>query len=283
MSRGVVSRVEVIGGSGRPTIKTSVNGDVRYDARTTRQALRLLMKATKKNARLRVEQQVDVPIGFGFGASAASALSAVLAASAALDLKLSKEQSAMFAHDAEIIQRTGLGTVSAVYDGVGAGFVYEAGGPGIAKFRNVKASASIRIVTASLAPLKLGGILSSKRKVGMINRFGDEALRNVLAEPTLDRMAREGEVFTRKIGLINRDVASLIRIARKTGAKYASQNMVGGALHAIVPVDSAGAVAKALSNSSLKPRVDVLELGRVKAGVTSIAELAYPTVTRSLV
>ncbi len=242
-----------------------------------------MMKASRKNARLKVEQHVDVPIGFGFGASAASALSAVLAASAALDLNLSKEQTAMFAHNAEIIQRTGLGTVSAVYDGVGAGFVFEAGGPGVAKFRNVRTPASIRIVTASLAPLQLEGLLSSKRKVALINRFGDEALGNVLAEPTLDRMAKEGEVFTTKIGIINNDVASLIRVAKKTGAKYASQNMVGGAMHAIVPVNRADAVAKALSRSSLKPRVDVLELGKVKAGVTSIAELAYPTVTKSLV
>jgi pantoate kinase len=242
-----------------------------------------LMKSAGKNAKLRVEQQVDVPIGFGFGASAASALSAVLAAAAALDLRLSKEQTAMFAHDAEIIQRTGLGTVSAVYDGVGAGFVYEAGAPGVAKFRNVKVPAAIRIVTASLAPLKLGGLLSSKKKVAMVNRFGDDALRRVLAEPTLDRMAREGEVFTRKIGIINKDVASLIRVAKKAGATYASQNMVGGAMHAVVPARRAGAVAMALSSSPLRPRVDVLEIGEVKAGITSIAELSYPTVTSSLV
>lgn len=232
---------------------------------------------------MRVEQQVDVPIGFGFGASAASALSAVLATSAALNLGLRKEEIAMFAHKAEIIERTGLGTVSAVYDGIGAGFVYEPGAPGVARFRNVRVSSAIRIVTASLAPLRLGGLISSKRKVAMVNRFGDEALRRVLAEPTLDRMAREGEVFTNRIGIVNRKVATLIGIAKRAGASYASQNMVGQAMHAVVPARRASAVASALSESPFKPRVDVLELGRVRAGVTSIAELSYPTVTSSLV
>jgi pantoate kinase len=241
------------------------------------------MKSVGKYAKLKVEQQVDVPVGFGFGASAASALSAVLAASAALDLKLNKEETARFAHEAEIIQRTGLGTVSAVYDGVGAGFVYEPGAPGIAKFRNVRVSSAIRIVTASLAPLKLGGVLSSPGKAAAVNKFGDEALRRVLADPTLDRMAREGEVFTRRIGIETSGVASLIRTAKRSGAVYASQNMVGEAMHAIVPVKRAAAVAEALDRSSPSARVDVLELGRVKAGVTSIAELAYPTVTSSLV
>jgi len=275
--------VEAIGSSERPVIETSVNGDARYDARTTRRALRLMLKSAKKNAKLRVEQQVDVPIGFGFGASAASALSAVLAASAALDLKLEKEQTAVFAHEAEIIERTGLGTVSAVYDGVGAGFIYEPGAPGVAKFRNVKVSAPVRIVTASLAPMKLVGIISSKNKVAMVNRFGDEALRRVLAEPTLERMAKEGELFTKRIGIENSDVASLIKRAKKAGAAYASQNMVGEAMHAVVPTRKADAVADALRDAPMKPRVDVLEIGRVKAGVTSIAEMSYPTETSSLV
>lgn len=283
LSRGVVSKVEVVSESKRSVFETTVNGDARYNARTTRQALRLLMKSAGRSAKLRIVQRVDVPIGCGFGASAASALSAVLAASAALGLGFSKEQTARFAHDAEIIQGTGLGTVSAVYDGLGAGFVYEAGAPGIAKFRNVRVSSAIRIVTASLAPLKLRGVLSSRTKVAMVSRFGDQALRRVMAEPTLDRMAKEGEVFTRKVGIINRDVASLVAAAKRTGASYASQNMVGEAMHAVVPAGRAKAVAEALSRSALNPRVDVLELGRVKAGVTSIAEVSYPTETSSLV
>ena len=243
----------------------------------------MLMKSVGKSARLRVEQQVYVPVGFGFGASAASALSAVLAASAALDLRLSKEETARFAHEAEIIQRTGLGTVSAVYDGLGAGFVYEPGAPGVAKFRNVKVKSAIRIVTASLAPLNLRGLLSSPRRIAAVNKFGDLALRRVLAEPTLERMAKEGEVFTRKLAIENAGVDSLIKAAKRAGAIYASQNMVGEAMHAIVPANRAAAVARALDRSSPSARVDVLELGRVKAGVTSIAELAYPTVTSSFV
>ena len=274
LSKGVVSKVAVIKKSDRPVFETVVNGDPHYNARTTRQALRLLMKSIGRSAKLRIEQRVDVPIGFGFGASAASALSAVLAASAAMDVDLNKVEIARFAHEAEIIQRTGLGTVSAVYDGLGAGFVYEPGAPGIAKFRNVRVSSPVNIVTASLAPMNLGRILSSQRKVAVVNRFGDEALHHVLAEPTLDRMAREGEVFTRKIGIANDEVASLIRIAKRAGAVYASQNMVGDAMHAIVLVGRADVVAEALDRSSPNARVDVLELGRVKAGVTSIAELA---------
>jgi pantoate kinase len=147
----------------------------------------------------------------------------------------------------------------------------------------VKVSTAIKIVTASIAPLKLKGLLSSPRKVATVNRFGDQALRGVLAEPTLERMAEEGEAFTQKIGIVNKDVASLLRTAKRVGAIYASQNMVGEAMHAIVPARRASEVAAALDSSSPSARVDVLELGQVKAGVTSIAELSYPTSTSSFV
>jgi len=272
-----------MGESGVAGIDTIVNGDPNYEAKTTREALGLLMKEMGKRMRLRVEQQVDVPIGFGFGASAASALSAVLAACAALDVELTKEKIARFAHRAEIIQQTGLGTVSAAYDGVGAGFVYEPGAPGIAKFREVESRSDIRIVTASVAPVRLESLLSGGNKLTLINKFGDESLRRVMAKPTLATMAVEGESFTRGVGILTPEVASLIRAAKKAGARFASQNMVGQAMHAIVPVRRAAAVARALSESARKPRVDLLEVGKVKAGVTAVADLDYPTVTSSLV
>jgi pantoate kinase len=283
LSTGAISKVTVLGNSGAERIDTIVNGDRDYEARTTREALSILMKATGKMARLRVEQQVDVPIGFGFGASAASALSAVLAASAALDLELAKEEVAQFAHRAEIIQQTGLGTVSAAYDGAGAGFVYEPGAPGIAKFKEVENRSEVQIVAASVAPLPLGLLLSSSSRLASINRFGDESLRRVLAKPTLPVMAAEGVTFTRKVGILTPEVASLIRTAKKAGARFASQNMVGQAMHAIVPARRASAVAKALSRSRLTPRVDLLEIGKVKASVIAAADLDYPTVTSSLV
>jgi pantoate kinase len=282
LSRGAVSKVTALGSAQSSAIETVVNGDPRYDARTTREALHLLMKARGAKARLRVEQRVDVPIGFGFGASAASAFSAVLAASAALDFELPREEIAMFAHKAEIIQQTGFGTVSAISSGIGAGFIYRPGAPGVARFTKLKAPSGIRIVTASLAPMQLKGLLSSRRKIALVNKLGEESLRRVMAKPTLERMAAEGEWFTRKLGITIPEVASLIRLAKKAGATHASQNMIGQAMHAIVPLRRTEAVVRALSGSTLEPRVDVLEIGKVKAGVTSIAQLDYPTVTSSL-
>lgn len=284
VSRGVVTKALVDAGhTGRP-LEVVVDGDPNYDARTTRSAVSLMLERTgMRPASVRLEQRMQVPVGYGFGASAASALSAVLALAAALNLDLSKEAVASFAHEAEILQQTGLGTVSAAYDGAGAGVIFEPGAPGVAKFRNVKVQGDLRIVTASLSPYVKSDLLSSESATARINKLGSEALSRVMADPTLECMASSGEWFTESLGLISPQVRELASRAKEAGAMYSSQNMVGHAMHAVTRSDTVEAIVDALVSSELKPRVDVLEIGVRKAGLLKEGELDYPTSTSSFV
>jgi pantoate kinase len=268
VSRGVITKATAAEGRRGHAIEIVVDGDANYNARTTRTAVRLMLERTgAPPARLRLEQTMQVPVGYGFGASAASALSGVFATASALGLVLSKEEIASFAHQAEILQQTGLGTVSAAYDGTGAGIIYEPGAPGIAKFRNVSVQSDIRIVTASLAPYVKGDLLSSKGATDRINRLGTEALSRVMADPTLECMASSGEWFTEGLGLMSPAVKDLAKNAKAAGALYSSQNMVGQAMHAVVPISAVDSVVTVLASSRSRPRVDVLEIGIKKAAV----------------
>lgn len=270
VSRGVLTTATVERTSEAGPIQVTVDDDPNYDARTTRNAVQLMLAETRPGAvKVSLRQQMQVPVGHGFGASAAAALSAVYAVAAALGLDLPKASLASFAHRAEIIQQTGLGTVSAMYDAVGAGAVTVAGAPGVAKFLNVKVESDIRVVTGSLAPYAKSEVLGSAASVARVNRFGTEALARVVADPTLDNLAASGEWFSNELGLTRPDVRALVGTAKSAGASYASQNMIGHAMHALVPVERASTVAAALESSPLNPRVDVFELGRRKAGVVS--------------
>lgn len=261
-----------------------MNGDPTYPAMTTLMALRMLVDATKpKFGTLLVEQQVDVPIGYGFGASAASALSAVLAASAALGIDLSRRKVAYFAHSADILSQTGLGTVSVIYAGAGVGAITKAGGPGVARFLNVKVPRRLKIVTASLAPYHKSTALSSRRLRDRINRFGDEALMQVEADPRLETVAEAGESFANKVGLKTKQVSRLIEKAKANGALYASQNMIGYAVHALVMESEIAEVVRALGSVESMPKIDVYEVGSEVAGRRPTEARLYPTVTRSLV
>ncbi len=268
LSRGVFSRVAVTVEGGGNEIVTSVNGDPAYNARTTRRALSLLFGREKVEfGRLELEQTVDVPIGCGFGASAASAISAVYAAASALGLKTSKSELAKCAYDAEIVERTGLGTVSVTYDGAGAGAITKPGIPGVSTFMNVKSPKGMRLVTASLGPYEKRDALSSAVTAQKIVELGDEALHRFVTTPTFEELAGVGEWFASNLGLETEELKGLVALAKSSGAAYASQNMIGRAIHAIADAERVAEVAEALRSASPEARIDVFEIGTVRAGL----------------
>ena len=249
-----------------PSVTTVVNGDPDYDARTTRRAVNLLLSESRLQARVSLEQEVQTPIGAGFGASAASATSAVYAVAAALGLERPKADLALCAHRAEILEQTGLGTVSVIFDAVGAGAITVPGTPGEAKFVTVEVPPDTHIVTAFLAPFDKRDALSSSSVSRRINELGRASLLSFLSDPTLDSLAREGERFSSALGLESVEVKKLIALAKSAGAAYASQNMIGYSVHSLADQDSAAKVAEALRGYGDEVRVDVFEVGSRKAG-----------------
>jgi len=264
LSKGALSFATVTENGG-PTLTTSVDGDSAYDARTTRRATNLLLSETRSRAKVDLEQQVQIPIGAGFGASAASATSAVYAVAAALGLRESRARLALCAHRAEIIEQTGLGTVSVIFDAVGAGAITKSGVPGKAKFITVDVPSDTLIVTAFVAPFDKKDALSSGPVSRRINELGHESLIAFLSDPTLDNLAKEGERFSSNLGLESVEVKKLIALAKGAGAAYASQNMIGYSVHSLVDQDRAPKVAEALRQHG-EVRVDLFEVGSRKAG-----------------
>lgn len=66
---------------------------------------------------LQINHSTKIPIGFGLGSSGAAALSLSYALNDSLKMGFSKVQAAQVAHCAEIVCKTGLGTVAALYVG----------------------------------------------------------------------------------------------------------------------------------------------------------------------
>ena len=219
-------------------------------------------------AGVRIDQRVDTPIGSGFGASAAAATSAVYATAAALGIEKPKRELAAFAHRAEIVERTGLGTVSVVYDGVGAGAITTPGGPGVARFVAVPVPKGTRIVTACFAPYDKKDALSNRKMRERISALGRVALRGFLSDPSLDNLASQGEWFSARLGLESAEVKKAIAAAKGAGASRASQNMIGYSVHSVVDADRAARVVMALKALGRGVRVDAFEVGRTRAGAT---------------
>jgi pantoate kinase len=267
LSRGTRSTV-VFSPIGDGEISATVDGDPAYDARTTRRALRLLFSDSGRAfGKVQVDQTSETPIGSGFAASASAALSAVYAAASAADIGGAKKDLAVCAHEAEILEQTGVGTVSVIYDSVGAGAITVAGEPGEARFVEIRVPRDVRLVTAVVAPFDKKDALSSPTVSRKINALGREALRGFLSDPTLDNLAEQGERFSTRLGLETPEVKKLIAMAKRAGAEHASQNMIGYSVHSIVREDRCERVAEALRASNDAVRVDVFEVGREKARV----------------
>lgn len=268
LPRGVTTMARVAEDGGEGRVEVVVDGDPKYRATTTKKAIELLFtdRGWPKGT-LTLEQSMGVPVGYGFGASAAAAISAVYAAAAASGLRLAKRELAYYAHVADIVEQTGLGTVSVTYDGTGAGAITKAGAPGISRFLNVKYPAATRIVTASLAPFRKSDAISRPSTVKRIDELGDRSLRNFEASPNLETLASEGEHFSELLGLMIPEVKDLAKLAKASGAAHASQNMIGHAVHALTTAARADAVAAALRGSSPKPMVEVFEIGSQRARV----------------
>jgi pantoate kinase len=260
LSRGVYTSAWAVRGSAR-AISVVVNGDPNYPTETTRRSVELLLDRAGGPAHtLELVQTVEVPVGTGFGSSSASALSAVMAVAAALDLPFNKAEVASFAHQAEIVRRTGLGTVSSTYDQAGAAIITRAGGPGIARVEKVDVPRGLRVVTASLAPLTKEGLLSSPRMRGKVNRLGDAALERA-SDHRIESLLAAGQEFGQGLGLSSRAVKTLISISMKKGAIGAGQNMIGNAMHAVVRDEDSEKLMRALASTSSKAKVDSFRIG----------------------
>jgi pantoate kinase len=259
LSKGVYTHAWLVKSSSQ-AISVAVNGNANYPADTTKKAVELLLEAAGGQPNLvELVQTVEVPIKAGFGSSSASALSAVMAVASALDLPFSKEEVASFAHQAEILRHTGLGTVSSTYNFSGAAVITKAGGPGVAKVVRVPVPHGLRVVTAFLS-LKKGHLLSSTRMRNKVNKLGDLALEEA-SDFKMNSLLAAGHDFAEGLGLMTQAVKTLVAVSLEEGAVGASQNMLGNAMHAIVRDKDFENVFAALQSTSRAAKVDSFRIG----------------------
>ncbi len=269
LSKGVYTNAWVAGSSSN-AVSVAVNGDADYPAETTRKAVELLLEAARQPPQLvELVQTVEVPIGLGFGTSSASSLSAVMAVASALDLEMRKEEVASFAHQADILCRTGLGTVSSTYNHSGAGVIVRPGGPGVARVLQVKVPHGLRIVTAALSPRAKGTLLTSTRRRNRVNGLGEVALERS-SDLKFESLLAAGRYFADGLGLMTRPLERLVAVSLKEGAIGASQNMIGNAVHAIVHDEDVESLVSSLHSASDAATVDSFRIGGRTARILTV-------------
>ncbi|MEM2465967.1 MAG: hypothetical protein QXZ47_01545, partial [Candidatus Bathyarchaeia archaeon] len=168
IKKGVTTEVHV-SETTQNNVKIFINGRYASEAETTRTVVKMFLERADGCYDVKVSHWVDVPIGAGFGTSAGGAITAALALSKALGLRLTLNQLGKIAHIAEIKCKTGLGTVAPLTLGGGCVITVEPGAPGTAIIDRIPISEDYVIVAGVFGPMLTREILSSPEKRLVVN------------------------------------------------------------------------------------------------------------------
>jgi pantoate kinase len=213
-----------------------INGRLANEAKTSFKVIEL-MRARFRFGALAIEHEIEPPIGSGFGTSGSGAIGAAIAISDLFGLKLTLSQAAAFAHEAEIRSFTGLGTVISLVSGAGGfGVVSEPGSYGVGRVDAILDDYSrYSLVCATFGPIEKTFVLGDELRRTLVNNYGRETLSAILKDPSAKSLLDFSREFATKTKLASEELLDLSRKAISRGAIGATQNMIGNAIHCLVP------------------------------------------------
>jgi len=248
----------------RVKFRVRIEGQPRLRPATTEWALRQLAQETGLRAEMHVDLDVRVPIGAGYGTSAAGTAAALLGVSDAANLPVTFEQLGRLAHVAEVENRTGLGTASALFIG-GFVLVTEPGAPGFGKVDRLLFPRNHVLVCGYLEPMLTREVLGRIDLVEKVNPIARTIMNRIRANPSLKIFLNGTGEFGRRTGFSDAEVMRLRSVMISSGAVGAAQNMIGKAVHAVVEESGVAKVTKAVKKAF--PRSIVFSSSLDESGV----------------
>jgi pantoate kinase len=247
LNLGAKTAVKVKKGS-RDRLKVNINHQAADDAPISKQVVSAFLSRLSEafHFEITVEHEIEAPIGAGFGTSGAGALSLALALNEALELGMSKIQSAQIAHVAEIECKTGLGTVIAETFG-GLEIRTKPGAPGIGEIKCVPIPENAVVACHVFGPLSTRKYLTDPETRSRINRFGGELVNELIKTPTIINFMRLSREFAEHVGLITERVRSILDRADEAGV-VCSMPMFGECAFTITDEDSVGRILQVFRN-----------------------------------
>jgi len=217
--------------------------DETTEARTTAYVFQQFLELVNEPVEVVINHDFDLPVGCGYGASGAGAIGAALGLSGVLNLPLMLSDVGRIAHLAEVMNRTGLGTVGGQMT---AGFTIttQAGFP--FHVDKIIVPPGTRIICGSFGPVSTKNILGSWEWKDKIRHVGEKSVDDFLAKPTIQNFMDVARNFVSKVGMLETlgltEVHDLITDLNAKPIYGASMNQLGQSVYAICTEDDAGMV-----------------------------------------
>ena len=141
-------------------------------------------------------------------------------------------------HISEVVNKTGLGTASALLTG-GFVLVTEPGAPGIGSVDRLLFPEDHLVICAYLGPISTREALARSDLASKVNPAARKAMDNIRRRPELRTFLDEARHFSETVGFQSPIVSRLIETVISAGAVGVAQNMLGEAVHGVVPRNKA--------------------------------------------
>ncbi len=188
----------------------------------------------KKPLEININHMFELPVGCGYGASGAGALGLIYGLNEILDLKLDNREKGRIAHVAEVVNRTGLGTVCGQLAG-GLCMLTEPGYP--CNHKNIQYPDDINVICGSFGMIHTKSILTDPILNAKIKEAGKRALNKLIQEPSLKIFTKTSIEFVKETNIL--EILNLTKIDKimndlnKLKIFGASMNQLGRSIFAI--------------------------------------------------
>ncbi len=213
--------------------KIFVNGiEKSSEAQTSRTVIDLMLPFLPQNVNFMVKHKFDLPLGAGYGSSGAGALGIALGLNRLFKLELSELEAAKYAHMADVINHTGLGTVGGQFVG-GLSIALEPGYP--FQMQQVEIPSDIVVIVGSFGEISTKQILTDPEYRQLIHSVGKEAMIQMRKAYTLENFVKVCDRFLDHTQLIQRlqlsKVEQLLNDLRQQTILGACMNMLGKSVY----------------------------------------------------
>jgi pantoate kinase len=228
-------RVEESTNKSQSTCQIYVNNEeLNEKAETSYYIFNYLKNLSKKIVNIKIFHTFDLPVGCGYGASGSGALGITYGLDLLLNLGLTVYEKGRIAHIAEVINRTGLGTVCGLLAG-GLCILKEPGYP--CNFERIIVPHNIKIICGSFGIIPTKSILSDPILSLRIKQAGIKALDKLKKDPNIKNFVSVSKEFVYATEMLNllklNSIRELIEDLSKINIIGASMNQLGRSVYAI--------------------------------------------------
>jgi pantoate kinase len=206
-------------------ISTIYNNE-EIDGQVTNMVVQRMVEDYKGHLKVKVTHESSLLSGAGFGASGAGALGTALALGHLLDSSMLYDTAAAYAHEAEVVNHTGLGDVLAQTKG-GFEIRVRHGGPGIGEIVRIPHKKSLSVVLAGAPGLRTHDVLTSTERRLKINSTGDRLIEKMIQKQDIETFISCSREFSKSIGLATKRVNEAIQDLDNIGLSQSGMVMLG--------------------------------------------------------